>query len=142
MDEPSYLRIAADLKNLATIRRFVEGVARRGNGNPQAITDVLIATNEAATNVILHGYQGQPGVIEVEVAYDQDALVVYLRDRAPRFDPTSTPALDVRLPLEQRPLGGMGVHMMRQLADELIYRTTDDGRNELVLVKKGVRESR
>jgi len=142
MDEPSYLRIAADLKNLATIRCFVEGVARRGNGNPQAITDVLIATNEAATNVILHGYQGQPGVIEVEVAYDQDALVVYLRDRAPRFDPTSTPALDVTLPLEQRPLGGMGVHMMRQLADELIYRTTDDGRNELVLVKKGVRESR
>jgi len=142
MGEPPYLRIAADVKNLATIRRFVEGAASSGGGDPQAITDVLIATNEAATNVILHGYQGQPGVIEVEVAYDQDTLVVYLRDRAPRFDPTSTPALDVRLPLEQRPLGGMGVHMMRQLADELIYRTTDDGRNELVLVKKGVRESR
>jgi len=141
MDGPSYLCIAADVKNLVTIRRFVEGAASSGCGDPQAIADILIAMNEAATNIILHGYQGRPGTIEVEVAYDQDALVVCLRDRAPQFDPTSAPAPDVTLPLEQRPIGGMGVLMMRQLIDELIYRTTDDGRNELIMVKKGVRKS-
>ncbi|MFB0535843.1 MAG: ATP-binding protein [Anaerolineae bacterium] len=139
MDEPLCLRIAADLKNLATIRRFVEGAAKSGDGNPQAITDMLIAMNEAATNIIVHGYQGQPGIIEVEVAYDKDALVVCLRDQAPTFDPTSAPVPDVTLSLEQRPFGGMGIHMMRQLSDELTYRTTPDGRNELVLTKKGAR---
>jgi serine/threonine-protein kinase RsbW len=141
MSEPSYLCIAADVKNLATIRRFVEGAASSGGGDPQAIAGVLIAVNEAATNIILHGYQGQPGIIEVEVAYAQDALVVCLRDRAPQYDPTSAPNPDFTLPLEQRPFGGLGVYMMRQLTDELIYRTTDDGRNELIMVKKGVRKS-
>lgn len=142
MHKPSYIRIAADLKNLVTIRRFVETAASRWSGSPEAITGVMMAVNEAATNIIVHGYQGRPGVIEVEVACDQDALKVYVRDRAPRFDPTSMPAPDVTLPLEQRPLGGMGVMMMRQLVDELVYQTTSDGRNELMLVKKGVREAR
>jgi len=141
MSELSYLHIAADLKNLATIRRFVEGAARSGGGDPQAIADMLIAVNEAATNIIMHGYRGQPGTIEVEVVYDQDALVVCLRERAPQYDPTSTPDPDFTLPVEQRPFGGLGVYMMRQVTDELTYRTTGDGRNELILVKKGVRRS-
>lgn len=135
------LRIAADVKNLVTLRRFVEGAAARGGGDPQAIADMLIAMNEAATNIILHGYQGRPGIVEVEVGYDGDALVVALRDQAPAFDLTLAPPPDVTLPLERRPLGGMGVYMMRQLTDELIHRTTTDGRNELILVKKDARKS-
>lgn len=135
------LRIAADVKNLVILRRFVEGAAARGGGDPEAIADMLIAMNEAATNIILHGYQGRPGIVEVEVGYNGDALVVALRDRAPEFDLTSAPPPDVTLPLERRPLGGMGVHMMRQLTDELIHRTTTDGRNELILVRKDARKS-
>ena len=135
------LRIAADVKNLVTLRRFVEGAAARGGGDPEAIADMLIAMNEAATNIILHGYQGRPGIVEVEVGYNGDALVVALRDRAPEFDLTSAPSPDVTLPLERRPLGGMGVYMMRQFTDELIQRTTTDGRNELILVKKDARKS-
>ncbi len=141
MDQPLRLRIAADLKNLATIRRFVESAAKSEDGNPEAIVDMLIAMNEAATNIIIHGYQGQPGIIEVEVAYDEDALVVSLRDQAPIFDPTLVPAPDVTLPPEQRPFGGMGVHMMRQLTDELTHRTAPDGGNELILVKEDVRRA-
>jgi anti-sigma regulatory factor (Ser/Thr protein kinase) len=138
MDEPLYLRIAADLKNLAPTRRFVEDAAASWNGDPEAIAEMVLAVNEAVTNTIVHGYQGQPGIIEVEVGYDKDALVVCLRDQAPKLDPTSAPAPDVTLSLGQRPFGGMGIYMMRQLTDELIYRTTSDGRNELILVKKGV----
>ena len=135
------LRIAADVKNLATLRRFVEGAAARGGGDPEAIADMLIAMNEAATNIILHGYQGGPGIVEVEVGYNGDALVVALRDRAPGFDLTSVPPPDVTIPLERRPLGGMGIYMMHQLTDELIQRTTADGRNELILVRKDARKS-
>jgi serine/threonine-protein kinase RsbW len=139
--EPLSLRIAADVKNLVTLRRFVEDAAARGGGDPEAIADMLIAMNEAATNIILHGYQGRPGIVEAEVGYNGDALVVALRDRAPGFDLTSVPPADVTLPLGRRPLGGMGVHMMRQLTDELIQRTTTDGRNELILIKKDARKS-
>jgi serine/threonine-protein kinase RsbW len=140
MDEMFRFRIAADLNNLATIRRFVEDAAASRPADPEAIAEMLLAMNEAATNIIVHGYQGQPGIIEVEVGYDKDALVVCLRDRAPAFDPTLVPAPDLTLPLEQRPFGGMGIHMMRQFTDELLYRTTPDGSNELILVKKNVRQ--
>lgn len=139
MDEMFRFRIAADLNNLATIRRFVEDAAASRPADPEAIAEMLLAMNEAATNIIVHGYQGQPGIIEVEIAYDEDALVIWLRDQAPTFDPTLAPVPDITLSLEQRPFGGMGIHIMRQLTDELTYRTTPDGRNELILVKKGVR---
>ena len=132
--------MTAGLTDLVEIRRFVESAALRGGGDPRAIDDMLMAMNEATTNVIEHGYHGRPGILEVEVEYDGDTLVVRVRDQAPVFDPALAPAPDLTLPLEQRPFGGMGVHLMRQLTDELSYRTRCDGWNELVLVKKGVRK--
>jgi anti-sigma regulatory factor (Ser/Thr protein kinase) len=61
-----------------------------------------------------------------------------LIDDAPLFDPTAVPPPDINLPLEERPLGGLGVHMMRQLTDELLYRVNSAGQNELIFVKRGV----
>ena len=61
-----------------------------------------------------------------------------LLDETPLFDPTAVPPPDINLPLEERPLGGLGVHMMRQLTDVLLYRVTEDGQNELIFVKRGV----
>jgi serine/threonine-protein kinase RsbW len=136
MNEPFRIRAAAELENLAAMRRLVEDAAADGACDPEAVSDMVLAMNEAATNIILHGYQGQPGLIEVEVVCNQDALVVRLRDQAPVFDPTRAPSPDVTLSLEQRPLGGMGIYMMRQLTDELRHRTLPGGGNELVLVKR------
>lgn len=79
------------------------------------------------------------GFIEVEVGFDDDALVVYLRDQAPAFDPFQVPPPDTSLPLEQRAPGGMGILMIRQLTDEMTYRMTEDGSNDLILVKRHAR---
>jgi serine/threonine-protein kinase RsbW len=138
---PHCLRITAGLNDLVEIRRFVESAALRGGGHPGAIDDMLIAMNEATTNVIEHGYHGGPGVFEVEVEYEGDALIVRVRDQAPVFDPSLAPAPDLTLPLEERPPGGMGVHLMRKLTDELSYRSGSDGWNELILLKRGVRKT-
>jgi serine/threonine-protein kinase RsbW len=89
----------------------------------------------AVTNVLLHGYDNQPGSV-ILCANENGDLRVILTDTAPLFDPTRVPPPDIFLPLEDRPLGGLGVHMMRQLTDELVYRALDDG-NELVFVKRG-----
>ena len=132
------MRIAADLKNLAIIRHFItEYTASEKIGDPEAIADILVAVNEAVTNIITHGYRGQPGDIEIEVDYVGDDLVVTLRDQTPPFDPTSVPSPDLSLPLAERPFWCMGIHLMRQLTDEVIYRPTADG-NKLILIKKKV----
>jgi serine/threonine-protein kinase RsbW len=137
MDTESTLRIAAELKNLSVIRRFVQQTATALDADPTVISDVILAVDEAATNIIVHGYQGQPGIIEVEMRRTGDSLVVCLRDQAFPFDPTAMPPPDLTLPLEQRPLGGMGIHLVRQLMDEVTHRITPQGGNELTIVKKG-----
>lgn len=139
MSERSWLRLNADLKDLTAIRQFVEEAAKDGNGDSNSIQDMLIAVNEAVTNVIIHGYLGQPGMIQVEVSYDNHDLVVRLLDQAPIFDPTTVPSPRIPPALDQPCLGGMGIHMIRQLIDNMIYTTTRDGRNELILIKKVVR---
>jgi len=103
---------------------------------PRPIDDLVLAVDESATNIIMHGYRGQPGDIEVEIRRAPDAVVIYLRDRAPPFDPTRLPAPDVTLPLEQRPIGGLGVYLTRQLMDSVTHRLTSQGGNELTLIKK------
>ena len=52
--------------------------------------------------------------------------------------PESVPPPDVTQPLDERPLGGMGIHLMRQLMDEVTHRATPQGGNELTMIKKGV----
>jgi anti-sigma regulatory factor (Ser/Thr protein kinase) len=75
-----------------------------------------------------------PGLIEVEMIRDGDALVVRLRDQAEAFDPTQVLPPDLSLPLEKRPLGGMGIYLTRQLVDQFSYQRLQQGYNEITLV--------
>jgi serine/threonine-protein kinase RsbW len=141
MDQPYTLHITAELKNLAAIRRFTEKAAGELQTPLHAIEDLTLAVDEAVTNVIVHGYRRGPGTIEINVRRDRDLLVVSLLDQAPVFDPTSVPRPDLDIPLERRPFGGMGVHLMRESVDEILYRALPQGGNELTLVKKAYRST-
>jgi serine/threonine-protein kinase RsbW len=136
MDMKSTLRISAELPNLATIRRFVQEAMMTLNAEDVVIDDMQAAVDEAAANIIVHGYQGQPGNIEIEVWKEGEALVVRLRDQAPLFDPTTVPPPDLTLPLEERFLGGLGIHLIRHFTDTMTHRVTSEGGNELTLMKK------
>jgi anti-sigma regulatory factor (Ser/Thr protein kinase) len=132
------LRIPADLERLVEIRRFVRERATTLGVDPDLLSDVLLAVDEAATNVIVHGYRGQEGFVEIEVGREADALVVRLRDEAGPFDPTSVLPPDVTLPPEQRVLEGMGIYLIRQVMDDMTHRITLQRGNELTLVKRAV----
>jgi serine/threonine-protein kinase RsbW len=130
------LRFAAELKNLAAIRDFVRESAAVLDVAPAIISDLLLAVDEAATNVIIHGYRGQQGTIEIEVKREAADIVVHVRDNAPPFDPTNVPSPDLTRPLEERPPGGLGIYLIRQYMDEVIYRLMPQGGNELTLKKR------
>ena len=139
MKTDASLRIAAELTHLALIRRFIRETALALRADPTALHDVVQAADEAATNIIVHGYRGQPGIVEVEVGHAGDALVLRLRDQAPPFDPTRHPAPNfLTLPPEQRPVGGLGIYLMREFMDEVAHRVTAQGGNELTLVKRAI----
>lgn len=138
MDPEPTLHIAAELKNLSLIRRFVQETAAALGADRAVIADMILATDEAVTNVIVHGYQDRPGMIEIELRRNGDAIVIYLRDRSVPFDPASVPAPDMTQPLEERPLGGMGIHLIRQLMDDVSHHITPQGGNELIMTKRGI----
>jgi len=130
------LFVAAQLENLAEIRRFVQEEAAALGAGEEEMCDLELAVDEAACNIICHGYERRGGMIQVEVERDGDRLVVRLRDEAPLFDPSRHPSPNVTLPLEDRPLGGLGIFLIRQAVDEMIYRVTAEGGNELTLTKR------
>ena len=137
MTEEPLLKITADIEQLARVRQFIREAGMAHGAGEEAVEDLVLAVDEAVTNIILHGYGGGPGTIEIEVNRSGDAVQVRLRDHAPLFDPTQVPAPNLNIPLEERPLGGMGIFLMKNMVDAVSHRATDEGGNELTLVKHG-----
>jgi anti-sigma regulatory factor (Ser/Thr protein kinase) len=127
---------SAELKNLAEIRSFVAEASASLGADAEATYDLVQAVDEAATNIIIHGYREGPGAIEVDVVRCGDFVAVTLRDQAPVFDPTRVPAPNLMLPLEKRKIGGLGTYLIRQSVDEVRHRALPAGGNELALIKR------
>ena len=130
------LRLPAELSQLAAARQFVEQTSARLELPSAETNRLILAVDELLSNIIQHGYHGQPGVIEIEIERAPDSLVVRLRDQATPFDPTRLPDPDTRLPLDQRPVGGMGVYLARRSVEGMTYERTAAGDNLLTLTKK------
>lgn len=134
----------ATLDDLSTIRQFVrETVASTSSARGVSLTHTsaeiepfVMAVNEALENIIRHGYQKKPGDITVGIMCSKDTIGVTLCDNSPGFDPTTVSSPDMTLPLEERPFGGMGVHMMREFCDEIRYQRNLRDENELTLIKQ------
>ena len=127
------LRIPAERKRLADIREFIAAQARSFNLSPQKTDDLVQAIDELVTNIIVHGYKDGPGEIEIICSKQTDAIRVSLRDRAPIFDSTQAAEPNLHLPLEQRPLGGLGLHLVRQCVDRFEHHSRAGGGNELII---------
>jgi serine/threonine-protein kinase RsbW len=130
------LRVSAELENLSQIRRFVQEAAAAWDADPATLRHVLLAVDEASTNIIVHGYRGRDGTIEVEAAREEESLVIRLRDTAAPFDPTAALPPDMTAPLEERPVGGLGIQLIRQVMDRVSHRIMPEGGNELTLVRR------
>jgi serine/threonine-protein kinase RsbW len=133
-DETRVLVLPAELGRVAEVRAFVREAAITAGGSDEVVEDAIQAIDEAATNVIVHGYRGTPGELEVRSTVRNGRIEIRLLDRAPVFDPGTVPAPDLTVPPLQRRPGGMGVHLIRAGTDETRHHPRPGGGNELVLV--------
>jgi serine/threonine-protein kinase RsbW len=135
-DFPYKLSLQATLADLARIRQFVEKAVLASGCAPADTTLLVLAVDEAVTNTIVHGYAGRRGFVEVAIGQQGKLTIIRVRDAAPPFDPTTVAAPDLHTPLDRRPPGGLGIYLMRRIADMLTYRTGPGGGNEITLVKQ------
>lgn len=136
------LRIPADVERLAEVRAAVREVARACEAPPDCLDDLVQAVDEAATNIIVHGYRNEPGTIDLTAELVGEDIVVTLEDHAPTFDPTAVSAPDLTLPPEHRRPGGMGVHLIRLATDSLEHSPRPGGGNILTLTRSRVPRSK
>jgi serine/threonine-protein kinase RsbW len=130
------IRIPAELDRVADVRQLVRDVAGICNAPQPCMDDLVQAVDEATTNVIVHGYRGAPGWVDVAAERVGDRIVVTVTDEAPSFDPTTVPDPDLSVPPHHRRPGGMGVHLIREATDRLEHEPRPGGGNILTLDRR------
>ena len=109
----------------------VEAFCRERNFPAPIVYKFGLALDETLTNVISYAFaDGKPHAIEIRLETRDGYLSALMSDDGAPFDPLSQPEPDVHAPLEQRKIGGLGIHLVRKLMDKAEYQRRD-GRNIL-----------
>jgi sigma-B regulation protein RsbU (phosphoserine phosphatase) len=113
----------------------------RAAGLPEpAVLEVRLVAEEVLTNIAKYAFEPEATpAAELTFAIADDAVVLEFRDRGRAFDPLARPVSGLDVPLEQRPVGGLGLALVRALADEVRY-VREGPTNVLRVVKR--REAR
>jgi anti-sigma regulatory factor (Ser/Thr protein kinase) len=141
MVEPFLMRtiFVAEIESLRTILDWIYEQLLPMEFDTRAHRQIELACEEAFVNIMRHAYRNLPEKVEVDVkVFPKSHVEIMIIDHGPPFNPLERPAPDLTLPLEEREIGGLGVHFIRQNVDEVRYKR--EGKfNILVLVKHGKR---
>lgn len=104
--------------------------------DPDLAFSANLCLEELITNTILHGLQGAADrFIHIQIGLSADWLEILLKDDAPPFDPfVQAPRPNLELAINHRPVGGLGVHMVKKLMDE--FHADYDGTGNLIVLHK------
>jgi anti-anti-sigma factor len=122
-------------RDLEAVDTILDRLAEQARLPSDAMSQIRIVCDEVLTNVIAHGFQDEAAhdiTVSIEVAGQRFVLTV--SDDGVPFDPLAVPSPDTSRPLEERTVGGLGIHLVRHLVDQMTYERRGD-RNVLTLVK-------
>ncbi|MDD1730675.1 MAG: sigma-B regulation protein RsbU (phosphoserine phosphatase) [Methanosaeta sp. NSM2] len=134
VEEHSLISVHSRDEEIPRVSEELERVMSGAGFAGKQILDMQLAVEEAFINIIRHGYHGAYGAILIAIDFQEGRLTVTIEDDAPPFDPTRFQEPDFSADLEKRPIGGLGIHLMRSLSDEMRYEF-ETGKNRLKLIK-------
>jgi anti-sigma regulatory factor (Ser/Thr protein kinase) len=121
---------------IARLQDELEKFAARHSFPGKSLHAVQLALEEHLTNIMRYGYDDdREHHIKVRMAFCTPELRIEVEDNGRPFNPLAHPSPDLSLPLDQRPIGGLGIHMIRKSLDALEHRREND-RNILVMLKR------
>lgn len=129
------------LEEVSRLPLFLEDIAGETAMDAAEMMSLNVALEEALVNVIRYAYpQSEIGKIVLSSVWDEKnrELCFCLKDWGKAFDPLTVPEADVTLSLEERPIGGLGIFLMRKIMDEVAYKR--EGDCNVLIMKKEIKQ--
>ena len=138
MSAKASIKIETRHDELDRVSAAVEELAEREDWPPEMVYRVTLVIEELVVNIINHGHDDGVHDIEIAMASEPDALTVEIIDDGRPFDPLSdAPEPDLDSLLEDRPVGGLGIHLVRTMMDEVHYRRERDRNHTTLIARRG-----
>ena len=130
-----HLTLKNDIGQISLLAGFMDKVAEDNGLDHGLAMRLNLALEEATTNVIMYAYpKGTEGKVDLGASRQGDNLIFTITDTGVAFDPTVAPEADVSASLENRPIGGLGIHLVRSIMDSVSYKRAE-GKNVLTMTK-------
>lgn len=130
-----HLVLHNDIQQIPQLAKFVEAIAQEKQLSQSMAMGINLALEEAVSNVILYAYPKETdGLVDVEAYLRKSSLEFIIVDSGIPFDPTAAPEVNLDAPAEDRPIGGLGIHLVRELMDSVNYERKDN-KNYLRMIK-------
>ena len=121
---------------LGRIAEKVEQLGEDGSWPPRLVYLVNLTLEELGLNALTHGREHGLDELSISIRSDTESIFIEMLDNGAPFDPlTDAPIPDPDAPLETRPVGGLGIYLIRNMVDEIHYERGDD-RNCLTLITR------
>ncbi len=145
MGSEQSLRVPGRYKEIKRICEFIAAGAEQAGFDEETIFHLELCCDEASTNIIEHAYgEEDGGAIDISYEISDGDFTIVIRDQGTTFDPNLVPPpptlntdeASVDELTSQLRIGGLGLHFIRNLMDEVYYSSDRHKGNELVMVKK------
>jgi len=128
--------IKSKTEHLLDVREFVSSAAQRLGFSDEETSKIVLAVDEACTNIIKHAYQYDPNKeIRISINTTKGALEILIEDEGKSFNPLTVKPPDLKQHLKQFRRGGLGVYLMKTLMDEVEYNLNPGKKNVVRLLK-------
>lgn len=124
-----------DFVEIERLAGWVRSFGREHNLPEKLVWEIRLVLEEVVTNIISHGYADRADhAIEISIVNSERDITLSVRDDAQPFNLLDHSQPDLETPLEDRGVGGMGVHIVREIMDEIDYKREADG--NLVVMRR------
>jgi len=136
MTIPLTLTLSASHENISLLAPFVSSFCDQHAVSAHDKGLLVLALEELTANVINHASLEDTGAhqIEIQLYLENNAVISLFTDDSDPFNLLSLPAPELDLPVEQRRVGGLGIHLVREIMDQVLYKR-DKGCNHITLIK-------
>ena len=125
--------LANDIAEIGKLAQFIEEIGEDFSLSPDVVFNLNLVLEEAVVNVINYAYpKEEHQSIYLSAKLLEDSIVFVLTDTGLEFDPTKAPDADITLSADDRPIGGLGIFLIRQIMNQVKYERID-GKNVLTL---------